>query len=128
MGPAKRTSTVTPDIKKNRLYISVSGEASKKEIQKIYTDIRFCVPDLQAGFDVITDLSHCKVGHLSGISTFKQIMGYLIAHEVGRVVRVVGPAKLIFRQLNRYVASGKDYKPIYVSTQEEAEQKLAKSP
>lgn len=48
-------SKVSADLKRNRLIITVSATASQKEAKKIYTDIRFCVADLQPGFDVITD-------------------------------------------------------------------------
>ena len=52
------------DIKRNGLYITLSCDPSKKVLDKVYTDVRFCVADLKSGFDVVTDLSQCTLGHL----------------------------------------------------------------
>jgi len=40
-----KRSKVAADRKKNRLYITLSANADKKELEKIYTDVRFCVAD-----------------------------------------------------------------------------------
>ncbi len=101
------------------------GSISKKEIEEIYTEIRFGIQDLQAGFDVITDLRQCKIGHLAGISTFKKIMEYLVENDVNRVVRVVGKSKVIFKQMSRITSSVSSYSPIYVSSLEEMEEVLS---
>jgi len=121
-----QTSKVTADLKRNRLLITVSATASQKEAQRIYTDIRFCVADLQAGFDVITDFSQCTLAHLSAITTMRQIMDYLIAKQPGNIIRVVGKSSLIFKQLLQFINTFQSYKPIYVSTLEEAEGILTK--
>ncbi len=92
------TSKVITDIEKNRLYITISGRVSKKDLTKLYTDVRFGVGDLQPGFDVITDLSECKLAALSGIPTFLKITNYLIDNNVGQVIRVLKKNSLIFRQ------------------------------
>ena len=120
-------SKVRADIKRNRLYITLSVDASKKELEKIYTDVRFCVADLKPGFDVITDLSQCTLGHLSGIPIFRKIMDYLVQHRPGEVVRVVGKMSVLFKQLIMLATRFQIYKPVYVTTVEEAEERLANS-
>ncbi len=125
MAVSKRNSKVTADVKRNVLYITLSEAIQKKEVENIYTDIRFCVADLRPGFHVITDLTRARIGHLIGIPTFLKIMEYLAINKVGRVVRVVGKAKIILQQMSRAAALVKNYKPVYVSTLEEAEAMLA---
>ena len=36
----------TANIAKNRLYITIAGKLTKENLDKLYTDIRFCVADL----------------------------------------------------------------------------------
>lgn len=118
-------SKVTADLKRNRLNITISSTADKKEVQKIYTDIRFCVADLKPGFDIVTDYSHCTFAHLSAIPTMQQIMEYLTTHQPGNIIRVVGKTSLIFKQMLRFINKFQSYTPIYVNTYEEAEELLA---
>ena len=75
------------NIKKNRLYFTFSGMPTKEEMDRLYTDVRFNVSDLQPGFDVISDFSECKLVHLNGIKTFVKIMNYLLVNGVGEVVK-----------------------------------------
>lgn len=118
-------SKVKADIKKNCLYITLPSAANKSELEKIYTDVRFCVADLKPGFDVITDLSQCTIGHLNGISTLRKIMDYLVIKEVGRVVRIAGDMSIILKQLLGIASRFQCYKAIYVTTLEEAEKELS---
>lgn len=119
----QKRSKVTADRKKNRLYITLSADASKKELDKVYTDVRFCVADLKPGFGVITDLSACTIGHLNGIATFRKIMAYLVANQPGEVVRVVGKMSVLFKQLIRMATTFQGYKVVYVDTLVEAEER-----
>ncbi len=126
MEKTKRTSTVSANIKKNRLYITLQGIISKKEAERIYTDIRFCVSDLEPGFAVITDLSYGRIGHLSGITTFRKIMNFLLEKQVGLIVRITGQARAIYLQMLKFSDIAQKYEPKYVSTREEAEALLDK--
>ncbi|MDD3814187.1 MAG: PilZ domain-containing protein [Desulfocapsaceae bacterium] len=117
-------SKVTADLKRNRLNITLSSSADKREVEKVYTDIRFCVADLKPGFAVITDLSQCTIASLNAILTMRQIMEYLVAKQAGNIVRVVGKKNLVFKQLLRFTNRFQGYKPVYVSTLEEAEEIL----
>ncbi len=118
---------VVADIGKNRLYFTFAGKLFKKDMDKLYTDVRFCVADLQSGFDVISDFSECKLAYLNGIPTLRKIMNYLITNGVGDVVRVLPGKNLIYRQIINLATRVQGYRPIYVSTLEEAEDKLANS-
>ena len=42
--------------------------------------MRFCVPDLQPGFDVVSDLTKCGFAFLDIIPTFKNILNYFVAY------------------------------------------------
>ncbi len=121
----KNNAKVTADIKKNRLYITAPSTATKTELQKVYTEVRFCVADLQPGFDVVTDLSKCTIGHLNGIPTLRKIMKYLVINKMGRVVRIVGDMSVSFKQLLAIASKIQCYKPVYVNTHEEAEEELS---
>jgi hypothetical protein len=116
---------IRADIQKNTIYIKLTGNIRKKHLESLYTDIRFCVADLQPGFTVINDLSEATIGHLSGIATFKKIMAYLASCKVGAVIRIAGKSSLIIKQVMRISALIQGYTPIYASNMEEAERKLA---
>ena len=94
------------------------------DLDNLYTDIRFCVADLQPGFNVITDLSECTIAALNGLATFRKISGFLIENRVGTVVRVMNENSTMFRQFVNLTARMQGYKPIFVSTTEEAQAKL----
>lgn len=115
---------MTADRKKNRLHITLAANADKKELEKVYTDVRFCVADLRPGFGVITDLSACTLGHLNGVTVFRKIMAYLAANQAGEVVRVVGKMSVLFKQLIRMATTFQGYKPVYVDTLLEAEERF----
>ncbi len=114
-------STVSANIRKNRLYITLQEVLSTKELEKLYTDIRFCVADLQPGFSVVNNLTQVRIGHLSAIGTYRKIMQFLMEKKVGQVVRVIGNAKIIYLQMLKLSDKIQHYQPIYVETIEEAE-------
>ncbi len=118
---------VKVDTKKNRLFLKISGSVSKKELDKIYTDVRFAVADLLPGFSVIDDLSECTLCHLGGIATYRKISNYLIKNGVRDVVRIINKDSLVLKQFLQFAARFAEYIPIYVSTVEEAEEQLDKS-
>lgn len=121
-GPSARA-----DLKNNRLYITIAGRLNKKELDGLYTDIRFCVADLQPGFAVINDLSQCTLAALSGLPTFKKITDHLIAHDVGKIIRIVDERRVVFKQILNVSATLKGYTPVYVQSHEEAAEVLNNS-
>ncbi len=120
-------SSVSASIKENRLIITLAGPISQKEAERIYTDIRFAVADLKPGFSVITDLSQSKIGHLSAIGTFRRITQFLKEKKVGRVVRVVGKARIIYLQMLQVATPDSNYKPVYVESMAAARELLAEN-
>jgi hypothetical protein len=124
MAQETHLSTVSANIKRNRLEIILRGAISNKEAERIYTDIRFCTSDLESGFAVITDLSEAQFGYLTAIGTFRKISNFLVEKQVGPVIRVVGRASILFRQLTK-LSSETSYRPEYAKTREEAEMLLA---
>lgn len=127
MTARKKRLGAVADIAKNRLYITITGKLSKQELDRLYTDIRFCVADLKPGFDVINDVSECTLAALSGIPTFKKITNHLITNRVGKVVRVIDKNKIIFKQILNMAARMQGYRASYFSTLEEAEAELESS-
>lgn len=120
-------TNVTANIKSNRLYFKIIGKLTRKELDALYTDVRFCVADLKPGFDVITDLTECTVANLAGLPTFKKIANYLVTNNVGNVIRVLDENNLIFKQLINFAAKFQGYKSATVFSIEEAEHILSKS-
>ncbi len=124
MGKNQSKAKVVTDIKKTRLYIFFGSTVTRKDVERIYTDVRFGVADLKPGFDVVNDLSLARLGHLSGAPTFKKISVYLSDNKVNRVVRVMGKSSILFKQITKLSAAISGYKPENVTTMEEAEKLL----
>jgi len=119
---------VTAKISLNRLYVRLEGQITISVLENVYTDIRFCVADLEPGFDVITDLSNCSVASLSAIPAYRKIINHLILHKVGRVIRILHNDNLLIKQLLNFAAKIQGYKTQYVKSIEEAELLLKNSP
>lgn len=115
---------VRADLNKNRLYCTIGGSVSTEDLKKFYTEVRFAVADLQPGFDVITDLSSIKLGHLAALPTFRKVIHYLASSQPGAVVRVMPKRNTFYRQAMNYASRSQGYVPLYVDTLEEAEELL----
>lgn len=114
----------TANIKKNRLHVSINGNIDSNSLERLYTEIRFCVADLKEGFDVIKDISQCNLIYISGLPTYKKIMDFLVANKVGEIVRVIKNNNLSFKQIINFSEKIHSYKTIYAEDQEDAEIKL----
>ena len=125
MSPPARKSSVTANIGENRLLISLRGILTKKDVEALYTDIRFCVSDLKPEFNVITDMTECRFGHLAGIGSFRKIVEFLLSKKVAKIVRIVGRSRIIFQQLDKLAGKREGYTVEYVSTFAEAESLLS---
>jgi len=112
------------DFAKNRLLINWVGVATPKKMEKLYSDVRFCVADLTPGFDAVSDYSHCELLHLDSIPALKKIMSYLIENGVGEIVRVLPKSKISHKQILNLATRVQSYKPFYVSNIAEAEERL----
>ena len=118
---------VKASIPKNRLYFTFSGKVSRQDVDKLYTDTIFRVANMKAGFDVISDCSECFLLHPTGVSQFRKIMNYLIENNVGEIVRIVTKRTLFYEQILNLSSIICGYRPIYVYSHEEAEEKLENS-
>lgn len=104
-----------------------SGWITKKDLDNLYTDVRFCVADLKPGFHVITDLSECKFGSLDSIATFRKIMNFIMEKKAGQVIRITRKSSLIHKQILNLTSRYQGYKAIYVNSLEEAEKLIQES-
>ena len=133
MAQEQKPVKVTADLKKNRLYMTVAGNINAKMLQKLYTDIRFCVADLKEGFEVLSDVSQCNILYVTGMSTYKKIIDFLIDNQVGVIVKIINDDNLSYKQLANFfrIISDEDSRyeqlpnrTLYAHSQEEAEQKI----
>lgn len=124
MTNAKPLVKASANIKKNRLHVTISGNIDSKSLEKLYTDIRFCVADLKKGFEVISDISQCNLLYISSLPIYKKILDYLIANNVGEIVRVIKNDNISFKQIINLSDKFQIVKPIYATSKEEAETKL----
>lgn len=124
MAAGPSNAKVTADIRKNRLIFRCTGAILKKDLDRLYTDVRFCVADLKPGFHVITDLSECRFANLNCITTFRKIMNYLLEKQAGQVIRIINSTSLIHKQIRNLSARFQGYKPVYVESLDEAERLL----
>ncbi len=70
-------------------------------------------------------MTQCRVGYLSGLTTFLKIKDYLRSKGVGTVIRVVNQDQLVFNQISRVVNTINHGSLIYVATLDEAKAQLA---
>lgn len=115
---------VKVDVARNRLYIFIAGEITKKSLDQFFTEVRFGIADLKPEYNIITDLTQCHIGHLSAIPTFRKIMHYVSSHGVKDIIRVVNSKNLIYRQAINLASQIQGYSPMYVSSMDEAEELL----
>lgn len=125
MADSRLKTRATADIKKNRIYITVAGNADAKALEQLYTDIRFCVADLKPGFEVVSDISQCNLIYLSGFPVYKKIIDFLIAHNVGEIIRIIKNDNISFKQIVNFSDKIHCYRTIYADNKEQAEEKLA---
>lgn len=121
---AKPKVKAAANISKNRLNITISGNVDSKSLEKLYTDIRFCVADLKKGFEVVSDISKCNILYINGLPVYRKIMDYLIANNVGEVVRIIKKENISYKQILNLSEKIHCYKTMYAESEEEAEKKL----
>ncbi len=103
------------------------GVVTTKEMEKLYTAIRFAVADLKEKHDVISDFTDCKFMYLTSLVTFKKILKFIFSKELGQVIRVIASNRVISKQILNLTLNRPGHKPIYVSTLEDAKNKLDNS-
>ncbi len=120
----ERKTDCKTNRQENRLLLTITGIISKNDLERLYTDVRFCVADLQPGFNVISDFSSCKFMYLNGLITFRKIINYILSNQSGEIVRVIDSKRIISKQIINLALIKPGYKPIYAGTREEAEVKI----
>lgn len=122
-----KKSNVKADITNNRIRLNLVGSVTRKEMENLYADLKDCLADIKPEFDVISDLTQCRLVHLNGLPVWRKMMNYLIANKVGEIVRVMQPGRLIARQIVNFTLNSWGYRPLYMATPEEAEERLRDS-
>jgi hypothetical protein len=114
---------VEADFKRNRLHFTVPENITKKNLDRFYTELRFCVCDLNPNFDVVADFSKCSLMYLDSTGTLNSVMRYLVAKRIREKVRVVSD-NLFCKQLKNFTSRERIYEPTYVTSVQEAEHHL----
>jgi hypothetical protein len=84
------TYGVRSNVKKNRMYIDLYGAISLAEVHEVARAISVEAGKLGPRFDVVTDISSCRVGDSAIAAKFEEIQEQLAARGMRHVVRVVG--------------------------------------
>jgi hypothetical protein len=113
------------DIKANRLHVTIAGTIDTRLLEKLYTEIRFCVADLRPGFEVVSDISQCQLLYIAGLPVYKKIIDYLVANRVGEIVRIIHDQYVGCKQIHTFSGRINSYTPLYAYSHEEAKQRLA---
>lgn len=111
---------VVPNIGKNILFIYFPQRIDEKILNSAYTDIRFCVKDLQKGFNVVVDYSKCSTIHINGIKILKKIIQFLVSNKIGEIIRVISSGNISSKQLTNFFRKINCYKYINVNNIDEA--------
>jgi hypothetical protein len=124
MADSNPTTKAVADLRKNRLEVTISGTINTEILEKLYTEIRFCVADLKSGFEVISDVSRCNIIYLTSLPVYKKIMDYLIANNIGEHVRITSNENISTKQILHFSEKIDTYKSIQAKSREEAEEKI----
>ena len=119
---------IKKDIKKNRLYITLSGIFPISEAKKAKEIIIKEIDELQSNFDVINDISQFIRGQDEAGKILQDIMLLLIDRKVNRIIRVIGESKTGLLQFANYSLQIETYKLKYLPTLVEAEKFLDAKP
>ena len=112
------------DIKSNRLSITVSGNIDSRSLEKLYTEIRFCVADLQPGFEVLSDISQCNLVYIAGLPIYKKIVDFLVTSKIGENIQIIQTQNIGSKQITTFSKAINSYTPLYAYSREEAEKRL----
>jgi hypothetical protein len=113
---------VSSDPSKNRLYITLAGHLSPAERQEVTKLIMAEVAKLDAGFDIVTDITALHASDQEGFKDLLRARSALKLKGVGHVIRVVKiPLSRI--QVER-VTEAAGYESESVDSIEEADRRL----
>ena len=127
MADCKPKIKAVSNIQKNRLYVTISGNITIKLLEKLYTDIRFCVADLNPGFNVISDISQCNIIYITSLPIYKKIIQYLIDKKLGNIARIIKEENIGCKQILNFTENIQCYKIMYAHSVNEAEEMIENS-
>ncbi len=122
--PTADKSKIEINLNENRITLHFSKILRKKDLDTIYTDVRFASADLKSGFNVIADFSQTKFLYLNSLGVFRKIFRFILSSDSGELVRVIQDNRTIHKQLLNLSLRIPDYVPIYAPTIKEAEAKI----
>ena len=119
-------STIKADVKKNRLYIKLTGSYTAEDTIPIINRINHEVVKLKPGFGVINDIRELQKVDIKAALRIKK--GTKIVKEKGakHIIRVVGSSKFALRIFAKFANLIDNLKISYVPTIEKAEELLTK--
>ena len=85
----------------NRLFLKAWGHPTPEEAFACASAVIAALGRLRAGFDVLADLSGLASLPDECMPHIKRLQSFLVANEVGRVVRVCGPLPDVILKLER---------------------------
>jgi len=115
--------TVTADVKKNRLYVTLVGYFDYKQMKECTDKTIIELWKLKRGFDVITDISQFKPLGQDTLVEVERAQAQFKKSGIRHGIRVEGKAKLTSIQFSR-IGKTVDYIPDTVETLAEAEKLL----
>lgn len=115
---------VHADIKNNLLKITFANDFKKRDLERLYTDVRFAVADMQPGFIVIADYSDCNLVNLDSLPVFGKLIQFLISNNVSEVIRILPKTKLFKTQIINFTSQCSAYHPIVTYTADDAKKIL----
>ena len=115
--------TVTADVAKNRLYVTLVGFFDYKQMKECTNLTIVELGKLKPGFDVITDISQFKPLGQDTLVEVERAQAQFKKSGIRYGLRVEGRAKLTSAQFSR-IGKNVDYIPDTVETIEEAEKLL----
>ncbi len=121
-----KKSKIETNLKENRITLVFAKILTKKDLDSVYTDVRFTVNDLKPDFNVISNFSETKFLYLNALGVFRKIFNFILSNDCGDIVRVIQDNRIIHKQLLNLALRVPGHVPNYAPTIDEAEAKLKK--
>lgn len=117
-------SIIKADVKKNRLYLKLSGSYTIEDAIPIINRINHEVVKLKPGFGVISDIIELGSVDIKAAFSIKKGTGIIIDNGAKHLVRVVGNSKMALKLFAKFANLTSRVKISYVPTMEKAEELL----
>ena len=110
------------DQEHNRLILRWVDSLSISEVDQLQAEVEFMLPQLQPGFDCISDIANMRPVSRHVTEHIERLQAFLHKAGMGRVVRIVGKGgggHIASDQMDRTAAEA-GYDTIHVGTEAEA--------